>query len=98
MIASEIDHSTIRPIGKKLLVKRYVKPETARGIIIPDAYRVDDTFSLYEYVRGSEKATEILGYVPEEGDIIVTAPWAAVMIDREYGFLEAEQVRKIITW
>ena len=82
----------------KILVRRYTKPETVRGIIIPDAYRVDDTFSLYEWKRGSEKAIDHLGYEPEEGDIVVTGPWAAIMIDREWGFIEVEQIRKVITW
>ena len=98
MIALEFNPDEVKPLGKKVFVKRYVKPEVVRGIIIPDAYRVDDTFSLYEWVRASQAAIEHLGHEPEEGDILVTAPWAAVMVDREYGFLEAEQIRQVITW
>lgn len=95
---STLDTQALRLIGKKVLVKRYEKPEQVKGIFIPDPYRVDDTHSIYEWVKGSPEAVEWLGTEPQEGDILVTRPWAAVMFDREFGFLEVEQIVKVVAW
>lgn len=95
----DIDLTRVKPRGTRVLVTAYLKPEMYKGLIVlPESHRRDETNSLFESVRASEKAIEALGCAPEEGDILATGPWAAVMITRDFGFVEAAQIRKRIAW
>lgn len=95
----DLELDRIKPRGTRVLVTPYVKPETFKGlIVIPETHRRDETNSLFESVRASERAIEELGSEPEEGDILATGPWAAVMVTRDFGFIEAAQIRKRISW
>lgn len=91
-----LDINSLAPTRGKMLVRRYTKPNEARGIIIPDAYREDDTMSLWEYVKAHPSVSETIGVELKEGDIIHTRAWAAKMIDREHGFIDVERNREVI--
>ena len=90
----EIDKLT--PTRGKMLVRKYTKPEEARGLIIPEAFRADDTMSLWEFVRAGAKVSDIIGVELKEGDIVHTRAWAAKMIDREHGFIDVERNREVV--
>jgi hypothetical protein len=49
-----IDIDNLQPYGDRLIVTRYQKPETVKGIIIPEAYRGDRSQTLWELVKWNE--------------------------------------------
>ena len=67
---------------KRLLVRRYRKPEMVGRIIMPDTYREDVTQTLWEVVGISPDAFEAAGGGIEEGDIIKTRRRWPVDINR----------------
>lgn len=79
-----------------MLVRRYEKPEEARGLIIPEAFRADETMSLWEFVKAGEGVADLIGVSLKEDDIIHTRPFAAKMIDREHGIIDVERNREVI--
>lgn len=103
--------SSLRPIGTRILARLYVKPPTVKGIILPEEHRPDETLSLYEVVRCTQRAEDLLGYRLDEGDIIKTDPFAGVFAgserveysdgrpyDADYFFIDARQVRTVIRY
>lgn len=100
-----IDVSTIRPLGERILVRRYEKPEKIGSIILPDEVRADNTMSLWEVVEASAKAKELLGVDLEEDDILQTRPWRGTFLNElepgdgpRYAFINASEVINIIKW
>ena len=91
-----IDIATLSPTRGKMIVRKYEKPEQARGLIIPDAFREDDTMSLWEFVKAHAGVAALIGVELKEGDIIHTRAWAPKMIDRVHGFLDVERNREVI--
>lgn len=58
----QLDPAKLQLLGERVLVKPYVLPESsASGIIIPEEWRRDRTWSHYEYVDASDKALRRLG-------------------------------------
>ena len=99
----------IAPLGQRILVKVYERPETTPGgLIIPGTARIDDSWQLYEAVKASPKAEEFLGQRITEGDILrtnVCTPVGTGLTDgtedrRELFFITADQIRQVIrnTW
>lgn len=91
-----IDVAELTPTRGKMLVRKYTKPSEARGLIIPESYRVDETHSLWEFVKAGEGVAEIIGVELEEGDIVHTRAWPALMIDRTHGFIDVERNREVV--
>jgi co-chaperonin GroES (HSP10) len=102
---------TLRPTGERILAKLYVKPESVKGIILPEEHRPDETLSLYEVVRWTDRAEERLGQQLRVGDIIQTPPFGGVFVgskqeeyedgrpyDEDYFLVEASQVRNIVRY
>jgi co-chaperonin GroES (HSP10) len=100
-----LDLATIRPLGERILVKRYEKPEQIRGIWLSDDARIDGTLSLWEVVRATEKAEHVLGCDLAEDDIVQTRPWRGYFLNEmqpgegaRYAFIEAREVINVIKW
>ena len=49
-----IEPESLRLRWDLLLVRRYKKPPKVGSIYLPDFYRVDGTFTLWEFVKGGE--------------------------------------------
>lgn len=93
-----IDLTTIRPLGERILVRRYEKPEKIGSIYLPDEARKDATQSLWEIVRASPEAESALGCALPADDILVTRPWRGLFIDDTHAFLDAREVLQVIHW
>lgn len=95
---------SIRLLGKRVLVKRYLLPETINGIIVPETHRNDKTLSLWELVSWSPAALttiqETLGQEVEleEGDFLQTRPWRGVPIGDDHFIIDAHEVMNVIKW
>ena len=73
-----------------LLCKRYQKPERFGSIILPDFYRVDGTFTLWEFQEagtwkpGDRAIKEWREYLPVEGlpvgTILRTRPFVGILV------------------
>lgn len=101
----QLDIDSVRPIGERILVRRYEKPEQVRGIWLPEEARVDHTQSLWEVVRVSERAKEKLALELEPDDIIQTRPWRGIFLNESdaaeaprYAIIEAKEVINVIKW
>lgn len=93
------DPSQIRPLGARILVRTYTKPETVKGLEIPEAYRADDTGSLWEVVGPmGPRVHEVLGITPAVGDLIKTPPFRGVHIGADLYFIEAAEVASVYQW
>lgn len=100
------DVSQIHPIGDRLLVRRYTKPETIRGIIVPEKFRTDTTLTLWEVVAVAPKALAQLGDDALAADEIVITPGRRGMFvnellptfDPDYAFIRARDISKVIRW
>ena len=98
---------SLRPMGPRVLVRRYERPEQIKGIWIPDQHRFDPTLSLWEVIRSTPKANEQLGYELELDDIVFTRPRAGIMLNELIphhpeghlvAFMPASQIIKAIRW
>lgn len=96
--------SDIRPLGTRMLVRKYVRPERIGSLYVPPSFDVDNSRSLWEVVKSTEKANKYLGVGLQEGDLLVTLPNRGVYVEvddaAEHYFLFAEEVVKYIpkTW
>jgi len=94
----------IKPLGTRMLVTKYKKPEKIGSLYLNPAWLVDNSRALWEVVATTPKANDYLGLEIEPGWILVTMPnrglhsclWDA---DEIY-YLFAEEVVKWIpkTW
>lgn len=89
-----------------MLVKQYEKPEsTLGGIIIPEASRLDNSWTTWEIVSWGERVEEAAGLALAPGDIIRTLPEPGVdarYLDaddlRPMWFVHWDRVMKVIKW
>jgi hypothetical protein len=100
-----LDPATIRPVGTKILCRRYEKPETVRGIIIPELSRQDWTGSLWEPIAFGPKAKDLLQQEIDDVEYIIlkTNPWRGMSIgrgtdDKDLFMIEAAEVTNVIRW
>ena len=102
-----IDAARLMPIGKRILVKPYQLPEmTEGGIILPDPYRDERSWSHFEFVSASKEALKSLGLKElHVGAILRTRlkmPADSGYDDEADGrkllFLDAGEVEQVILW
>jgi hypothetical protein len=101
----------LKPLGRRIIVRKYTRPERVGSIWLNPAWRQDNSRSLWEPIAFSEKAMEwfrenlVFAHeleAVESGEcILVTAPNRGVHISviddpREHYFLMAEEVVKVI--
>lgn len=102
MSTGALDINTVHPIGAKILVRLYERPETVGSIILPDAFRKDYTLSCWEVVTAGPRASAVLGTELLPDDIIQTPSMAAVYVDssdgHDYFMVEAAQVLALLRW
>ncbi len=94
-----LDITKVRPLRGRVVVRRYEKPETVHGLIIPEPWREDATQSLWELVSWAPDVEEELGIALTEGTIIQTRPYRGVALgDGIHRVLKAEDIINIILW
>ena len=104
----ELFPNNINPRKDLILCKRYEKPEKFGSIHIPDAFRKDNSFTLWEVIKvgtwGSknfESVQETLAIELEEDMIIRTGIMEAIQVsctDRELFLIPAKNVIFIDDW
>jgi len=94
-----LDIDAVRPLGARVLVRRYEKPESVRGILIPRSYAHDDTLSLWEVVRSTAQSDDAVGATLLPDDIVQTRPWRGVALgDGTHFFINAHDILNVIPW
>lgn len=94
-----IEIDKVRPLGHRILVRRYRKPEKVGSIILPDSVRDDFTLSLWEFVKAAPAALKFLGYDLQPDDIIQTRPMRGVFLgDDFHALIDAREVIGVIPW
>ena len=94
----------IEPIGSRLLVRKYIKPEKIGSLYLNPAWLTDNSRALWEVVKISKKAEDYFGMKVKKDSIVITLPNRGVhypLWDKEeHYFLFAEEVVKWIpkTW
>lgn len=93
------------PNRRLLLAKVYQKPERTEFLYLPEAFLDDTTGTLWEVVRASDGAKEIMGTRDiREGDIVkvrgLDYPTGSGMVDERDGrhlvFIDAERVYQLL--
>jgi hypothetical protein len=106
----QLTSDDIEPLGTRMLVRKYRKPEKIGSIYINPAWAVDNSRALWEVVKaGKCRCTKkrpnhcaecYLGMEIEEGTIVVTLPnrgvYACLWDEDEIFYLFAEEVMKWI--
>jgi len=89
----------------QVLVEPYTKPERVGSIYLPEAYKYDASWTLWESVRAGQGAADYLdGYELCPGDIIVTLRRLPPFVGEADGTrlfvmdLETCGFRSIVTW
>ena len=94
--------SDITPVGTRILVRKYTKPEKIGSIWLNPAWLVDNSRALWEVVKSTEKADKYTGLELLPDTILITMPNRGVFADLdekiEHYFLFAEEIIKIIPW
>jgi len=67
-----IDPHTLQLVGPRALMKLYERPNMIGSIHLPDKFRRDLTFTLWEVVKSSEKFNNEIGLDLKEDDIVQT--------------------------
>ena len=67
-----IDPQQLQLRGAKALVKLYERPDQIGSILLPDKYRRDTTWTLWELIQCTEKFELEVGMKLEPDDIIQT--------------------------
>ncbi len=68
-----IDPKTLQLLGSRILVKLYERPDKIGSILLPDKYRRDLSWTLWELVnKGNGEFEEQLGVKLQVDDIITT--------------------------
>ena len=91
-----IDHSTLRILGKRLMVRRYERPEMHGSIIIPDMARTDRSQTLWEFVKAGSGVD--LDMELQEGDILRTRAETGIPIGEGFWLIPSDQVEGVYTW
>ena len=89
--------------GSKLLAKKYTKPEMVGSLYVPDAWKEDNSRSLWEVHETTEGANAYLGMELGEEWILVTSPNSGVFLEhdaegREIYLLAASSIVRVIPW
>lgn len=102
------DPDTVRPLGARILVRKYTRPEKVGSLFIPETAQHDDTNSLWEVVKWTPKALDIVNAltarVLEEDDIIQTRPWRGEQLppnvdpSGKHFLIDAHEVINLIQW
>ena len=67
-----LDPTTLKPVGPRMLVKLYERPNQIGSIILPDKFRRDLSFTLWEVVKPSAKFNDEVGLELKVDDIVQT--------------------------
>lgn len=70
----------LRILGRKLLVRKYERPERVGSIWLNPAWRQENNRALWELVKSSDGANEFLGFELEPNSILVTPPRRGVHV------------------
>lgn len=111
MIVSQVPVEDVEPIGERLIVRKYVKPEKVGSIWLNPAWRTDHSRALWEVVKVSERAQAFFesdaafGERLEEDWIVITqpnhgvhAPPVALSDGADAFLIHAQDVMKVIPW
>lgn len=100
-----LEADDIRPLGTRIIVRHYERPEeTPGGIVIPPSYQEDTGGELWEAVKWSDEAERYVGlkYAMNlhEGMILRTKPLEPIEIEDSNGLwiVSAEKIIGAIPW
>lgn len=106
----KIKPDQLRPLRTLILVKKYTKPERIGRLYVNPAWRVDNSRALWELVKSTPAAEEVLGTSLDRNCIVVTRPYSGVYVKdvelpkREDGsrpqafLIDAKAVEQVIFW
>jgi len=100
-----IDINQWQILGTSVLVKRYEKPKQIGLLHLPDDYKFDSSWTLWEVVQSSQEADEFIGYKLQEDDILQTLrripPNIGTLADGTLLFvmgMHKDLIRGIVRW
>lgn len=97
-----VDPQNLRPLGTRIIVRKYELPEKIGSIHVPEAWRGDRSLQVFEVVKTTEKANAALGIELTPDDIVETRrSWEMVshpQLPEDHYFLNAEDVASIYPW
>jgi len=67
-----INPQTLTILGPRILVKLYERPDQIGSILLPDKYKRDHTWTLWEVVKPTSKFNEEVGLELKKDDILQT--------------------------
>lgn len=95
----------LEPLGTRILVRKYTKPEMIGSIHINPAWQVDNSRALWEVVKAPQAAKDYVGLDIQPDWILVTLPNRGLYVEglwdaAEHYLLFAEEIVKYIpkTW
>ena len=67
-----INPQTLKLIGARALVRLYIRPDQIGSILLPDKYRRDTTWTLWDLIQATEAFQEVVGCKLMKDDILQT--------------------------
>lgn len=92
----DLDPATMRILGKRLMVRRYERPEMVGSIVLPEMARTDQSSTLWEFVKAG--ATVDLDMEFNVGDILRTRAETGIPIGDGFWLIPSDMVEGIVVW
>jgi len=93
----------MKPRRRKILVRKYEKPEMIGSIYVNPAWKTDNSRALWEVIESSPEANDFLKMDLEPDWILITPPRSGVFVwwndeGKEVFTLDATVVARIVPW
>lgn len=97
-----VDPTQLRPLGTRIIVRKYELPEKIGQIVVPEAWRKDRSLQVFEVVKTTSKANRALGIELTPDDIVETRrSWemlAHPALPEDHYFLDATDISGVHQW